>query len=136
MVVKSQYVCSMQVDTNWYWNQQPKQHVITVTTRTILHPQLEVNTVTYFHAIHTSVCTSTQEKNSNQNSLYVWLILNMIKSYKKLVVKTKLSLKYMWKFIVSTRKINMRILNDCCIFLSYIYILTMIWIFLFFLVQH
>ena len=71
LVVKAQYLCSMQVDTNWYWNQQPKQHVITVTTRTILHPQLEVNTVTYFHAIHTSVCTSTQEKNSNQNSLYV-----------------------------------------------------------------
>ena len=41
LVVKAQYLCSMQVDTNWYCNQQPKQHVITVTTRTILHPRLE-----------------------------------------------------------------------------------------------
>ena len=23
-VVKSQYLCSMQVETNWYWNQHPQ----------------------------------------------------------------------------------------------------------------
>ena len=62
MVVKAQYICSMQVDTNWYWYQQPKQHFITVPARTILHPQLEVNAVTDFHEITTSVCTSTQTK--------------------------------------------------------------------------
>ena len=28
-VVKETYLCSMQIDTNWYWNQQPKHHVIT-----------------------------------------------------------------------------------------------------------
>ena len=60
MVVKSQYLCSVKVDTNWYWGQQPKQHVITVPTRTIFHPQLEVNAVTDFHAIPKSVCTMTQ----------------------------------------------------------------------------
>ena len=38
LVVKAQYVCSMQVDNNWYWNQHPQQHVITVPTCTILHP--------------------------------------------------------------------------------------------------
>ena len=43
LVVKAQYICSLQIDTNWYWNQQPKHYVITVPTRTILHPQLEVN---------------------------------------------------------------------------------------------
>ena len=52
----------MQVDTNWYWNKQPKQHVITVPTCTILHPQLEVLAVTEFHAIPTSVCNRTQAK--------------------------------------------------------------------------
>ena len=71
LVVKAQYICSMQVDTNWYWNQQPKKYVITVPTRTILHPQLEVNTVTGFHAIPTSVCTRTQAKNPSRDSLYV-----------------------------------------------------------------
>ena len=40
LVVNAKYLCSMQVDTNWYCNQQSKHHVITVPTRTILHPQL------------------------------------------------------------------------------------------------
>ena len=62
LVVKSQYLCSVQVDTTWNWNQQPKQHVITVPTRTILHQQLELNAVTDFHAIPTSVCNRTQGK--------------------------------------------------------------------------
>ena len=51
LVVKAKYLCYVQVDTNWYWNQQPKHHVIIVTTRTILHPQLEVDVITDFHAI-------------------------------------------------------------------------------------
>ena len=38
LVVKAQYICSIQVDTNWYWNQHPQQHVITVPKCTILHP--------------------------------------------------------------------------------------------------
>ena len=62
LVVKAQYICSMQIDTNWYWNQQPKHHVITLPTLTILHPQLEVNAITDFHAIPTSVCSRTQAK--------------------------------------------------------------------------
>ena len=62
MVVKEQYLCSMLIYTNWYWNQQPKHHAITVPTRTILHPQLEVNMITDFHAIPTSVCSRTQAK--------------------------------------------------------------------------
>ena len=60
MVVKAQYLFYVQVETNWYWNRQPQQHVITVPTRTILHPQIEINAVTYFYAITTGVCTRTQ----------------------------------------------------------------------------
>ena len=71
LFVKAQYICSVQVDTNWYWNQQPKQHVITVPTRIILNQQLEVNAVTNFNAIPTSVCTKTEAKNPYQDSLYV-----------------------------------------------------------------
>ena len=33
-------------------------------TRTIIHPQLEVNAITYFNAIPTSVCSRTQAKKS------------------------------------------------------------------------
>ena len=71
LVVKAKYICSMQIDTNWYWNQQPKHHVVTVPTRTILHPQLEVNSITDFHSIFTSVCSITQKKKPSQGSLYV-----------------------------------------------------------------
>ena len=60
----------MQVDNNWYWNQQPKQNVITVTTCRIIHPQLEVNSVSDFHSIPTSVWTRTQKKNPYQDSQY------------------------------------------------------------------
>ena len=62
MVVKAKYLCSMQVDTNWYWNQQPKYHVITVPTRKILHPLLEGDAITDFHAIPTSIFSRTYAK--------------------------------------------------------------------------
>ena len=57
LVVNAKYLCSMQVDTNWYSNQQSKYHVITVPPRTILHPQLEGDAITDFHAIPTSICS-------------------------------------------------------------------------------
>ena len=71
MVVKAQSLCSMQLDTNWYRNKQSEHHVITEPTRTILHPKLEVNAVTEFHAIPTSLCTRTQAKKPYQDSLYI-----------------------------------------------------------------
>ena len=62
MVVKSQYLCFMRVNNNLYWDKHPKQHVITVTTRTILHTRLEVNTVTGFNDVPKSVCDRAQGK--------------------------------------------------------------------------
>ena len=62
LFVKAQYIYSMQVDNNWYLNQHTQHHVITVPTRKMLHPWLEVNAVTDFHATPKSVCNSTQEK--------------------------------------------------------------------------
>ena len=70
MVVNAKYICSMQVDTNWYWNQQSKHHVITVPTRTILHPQLEGDAITDFNSIPTSICSRTQAKKPSQGNLY------------------------------------------------------------------
>ena len=70
-VVKAQCLSSMQVDTNWYWYPHPRQHVVTVPTRKIIHPQLEVNAVTDFHCIPKSVCNRKQEKNPHQDILYV-----------------------------------------------------------------
>ena len=70
-VVKAQYICSVQLDTYWYWNQHPQHHVITVPTCTILHTRLEVNAVTDFHAIPKIVCTKAQAKKPYLDSLYV-----------------------------------------------------------------
>ena len=80
LVVKSQYLCSMRLDTNWYWDKYPQQHAITVSTCTIPHPRLEVNEITYIHDIPKSVCNRKPEKNPYQDILYVLLILNMITS--------------------------------------------------------
>ena len=54
LVVNAKYLCSIQVDTNSYWNQQSKHHVITVPTRTIIHPQPEGDAITDFHLIPTN----------------------------------------------------------------------------------
>ena len=62
LVVNEKYLCSMEVDTNCYWNQQPKHHVITVPTHTILHPQLEGDAITDFHSIPTNIYSITQAK--------------------------------------------------------------------------
>ena len=64
LVAKEQYICSMQVDTNRYWNQHPQHHVITVPTLTIIHPRLEFNAVAYFNAIPKSVYNRTLAKQS------------------------------------------------------------------------
>ena len=60
LVINAKYICSMQVDTNWYWNQQPNHHVITVPTRKIIHPQLEGDAIKDFYAMPTSICSKTQ----------------------------------------------------------------------------
>ena len=47
-----------------YWNKHPQHNFITVPTRTIIHQQLEVISVTYFHDIPRSACNRTQSKNA------------------------------------------------------------------------
>ena len=46
-----------------------------------------------------------------------------------------MSVKGMWKFKLTTRKIHMRISNECFMYLLYIYILTVIR-FIYLLLQH
>ena len=71
LVAKAQYIFSTQVDTNWYWNKHPQQHFITVPTRTTLHPRIEVNVETDFHAIPKILYNITKAKKPYQDSLYV-----------------------------------------------------------------
>ena len=47
LVVKAQYVFSMQENTNCYWKQQPLQQTIIVPTHKILYPRFDVITTRY-----------------------------------------------------------------------------------------
>ena len=80
LFVKAKYLCSMHIDTNWYWNKHPQHHVITVTTRTIIYPQLEINAITDIHDMTKTVCNRIREKKPYQDILYVLLILTTFTS--------------------------------------------------------
>ena len=64
LVVKAQYLCSMQENTNWYRKQQSLQKNIIVPTHTILHPRLDVITIRYVQDIPRNICSMVQAKNS------------------------------------------------------------------------
>ena len=66
-----EYICSMQENTNCYWKQQPLQHTIIVTTRTIIHPRLDVITIRYAQDIPNNVCNTIQAKNPYKEILLV-----------------------------------------------------------------
>ena len=66
LVVKAQYLCSMQENTNWYWKQQPLQQTIIVPTRTILHPRLEVIIIRYVQDIPKKIYIRNEAKKAIQ----------------------------------------------------------------------
>ena len=62
LVVKAQYICSMQENYNWYWKQQPLQQTIVVPTHIIIHLCLGVVIITYVQDIPKIVCNRIQAK--------------------------------------------------------------------------
>ena len=66
LVVKAQYLCSMQENTNWYWKQQPQQQSIIVPISTIIHPHLDFITIRYVKYIPKNLCSGIQAKKSIQ----------------------------------------------------------------------
>ena len=62
LVVKAQYLCSMQENTNWYWKQQPLQHTIIFPTRTIIYPHIDVIIIRYVQDIPKNICSRNQAK--------------------------------------------------------------------------
>ena len=138
MFVKARYFCSIKLNTNWYWDQHPQHHVITVPTRTILNPWLEVNTITDIHDIPKIVCNRTQAKQVNIKTSYMsywfWLRLYLRRNLYSIQ-------NWVWKrcrsSMAMTKKIKMKISNEYYIYLLYIYILTItryFYLFLFFCV--
>ena len=61
----------MEESTNLFWDQHPQQQIITVPTRTILHPLRDATTITYIHDLPKCVCNITQAKNPYQEILFV-----------------------------------------------------------------
>ena len=62
LVFKAQYICSMQENMNWYCKQQPLQHTIIVSTRTILHTRLDFIIIRHVQDITKNICIKNQEK--------------------------------------------------------------------------
>ena len=62
LVVKSQYLCSRQENSNLIWKQQSLQQEIIVPTRTILHTCLDVVRLTCVQDISKTVCNMIQSK--------------------------------------------------------------------------
>ena len=63
LVVKAQYLCSMQENTNWHWKKQTLQQTIIVPTRTIINPRPDTITIIYLQEIPNNICYRIQEKN-------------------------------------------------------------------------
>ena len=51
LVFKTQYLCSVQENTNWYWKQQPMQQTIIFPTHKIPHIRLDVFIIRYLQDI-------------------------------------------------------------------------------------
>ena len=66
LVVKAQYLCSMQENTNCYWKQQPLQQTVKVSKHTILHPRLEVIIIRYVQYITKKLCSRNEVKKAIQ----------------------------------------------------------------------
>ena len=93
LVVKVQYLCSMQENTNCYWKQQTLQHTIIVPTRTILHPRLEVIIIRYVQHIPKKICGRSELKKAIQRHPIIMTdadydyILDEIERHEKLSLK-------------------------------------------------
>ena len=112
LVVNAKCICSMQVDTNWYWNQQPNNHVITVPTRTILHPQLEGDTITDFNSIPRSICYRTQLQKAISRQPICLTDADYDYILEKLADEIKLGLKEKLMCIAMIWRINKSSLNE------------------------
>ena len=56
----------MQENSKWYWKHQSLQHSIIVTTRTIIHPCIDVVRIIYVQEIPKTVCNRIQGKKDTQ----------------------------------------------------------------------
>ena len=65
LVVKAQYICLMQENTNWYWKQQLLQQTIMVPIITILHARLDVIIIRYVEDTPKKICCRKQAKKRN-----------------------------------------------------------------------
>ena len=93
LVVKAQYLCSMQEKNNWYWKQQPLEYTIIVPTCTILHSRLEVIIIIHVKEIPRKLCGRIKAKKETQRhpnivtDAYYNYIIDGIERHEKLSLK-------------------------------------------------
>ena len=71
LVFKTQYLRSMQENTNWYWKQLSLQQTIIFPTCTILHPRLDVVIIRNVQDIPKNVCNMIQAKYIYKDILFL-----------------------------------------------------------------
>ena len=71
LAAKSQYICSMQENTNCYWKQKLLQQITIVPTRIILHPRLDVFTIRDVQDISNNFFNSIQAGNPYKDIIFV-----------------------------------------------------------------
>ena len=72
LVVKAQYIFSMQENTNCYRKQQPLQQTIIFPSLTILHPRLDVIIIRYVQDTPENICIRNKGKSNTNTSNYYY----------------------------------------------------------------
>ena len=72
LVVKAQYISSIQENANSYWKQQSLKHTIIIPTHKIIHRRLNIVIIRYDQYIPKNVCNRIQAKKDMQrNSIFM-----------------------------------------------------------------
>ena len=100
LVVKAQYLWSIQENTNWYCKQQPLQQHIIVPTLTITHPCIDVIIIRYVQDTPNNLCRKNQEIKAIQRHPIIMTDAAYDYIFDEIECHEKLILKGMWVLIV------------------------------------
>ena len=60
LIVKMEYISIMRSNTNWHWKKLGTKESVVISTRTIVHPYLDVSTIKYVADILIILCNKNR----------------------------------------------------------------------------
>ena len=104
-------------------------------TCTIIHPRLEINAIIDIHDTPKSACNRTRAKKAISRHPIYLTSSDYDYILEEIGRQEKLSLKDMYNLMAMMKKIKLSVANEYYIYISYIYILTIIrsYLFIYFL---